>query len=475
MPDNIRITSPINTNDPAAARIRSPKETPQLNPVDPSKVTAKNNTESSKNEAFQYLLNHKSVYNRFIQQLMQTPGLSETLKKVMFDAFVQQGKTSRITASKLDPILKELAEKLQMNPEEIVEALKYQNDHQTKYRGPMFDVLRELYKEQKGNQEFEQLLGQFLKSYNGYFSMQDTLKAIVINLKTISQGIPKSYSDQLNKLLDQLIVTQTDNSLDLNLSVLKNEIIPFLSDYVNRTNDFGRVRDTITLLIHNIARLNTSSKEEVVTKFIDLLDYCKFQFDMPDKTIDQLKQIFAQQMTNPKQDRNEMFDSMIKLISEGMSSEQSATGKAMYRDISNALLLDNSVFMPLTHLFLPMNYQGTFFFSEIWIDKNAKSKPHPETGEVKSAIKLFVTFEIKGLGYFETTVLMAGKTVDVELSCPETLEQSEREIRNHIAKIFADNGMSVNSLIAAKGQPPKRVQDVFETFYDRRQGVDVTI
>ncbi|WMJ21903.1 hypothetical protein RBG61_07785 [Paludicola sp. MB14-C6] len=474
MQDNIRITSPINTNDPTAAKLRAPKEGPQLNPIDPNRVNPKNNTEASKNESFQFLLNHKSVYNRFIQQLMQTPGLSETLKKVVFDAFVQGERPTRI-ATTMDPILKELAEKLKLNPDQIVEALKYQNDNQTKYHGPMFDLFRELAKAQKGNQEFEQLLGQFLKAYNGYLSMNDTLKSIVANLKTIAQRIPKMYSDQLNTLVERLIVDQSENSLESNLSTLKNEIIPFLSSYIGKTNDFGRVRDTITLLIHNIARFNMSSKEEVINKFVDLIDYCKFQFDMPDKNIDVLKRIFANEISNPKIPQNDLYDTFAKAISEGITSDQSATSKAIYRDISTALLLDNSVFMPLTHLFLPVNYQGTFFFSELWIDKNAKGKPNPETGEVKAAMKLFITFDIKGLGYFEATVLLSDKNADVVLSCPSTLAQSEREIRSNITKIFLNNGISVNSLTTSKGQSPQKIQDVFETLYDRRQGIDVTI
>lgn len=480
MQDNIRVTTPIQTND-TAGRLRPSKETPILNPVDPSRVNPGNTSENAQNAKndgnFNFLLNQNSVYNKFIQQLVQTPGLSQTLKKIMFEAFVMTNKPKGLSKSgALNDLLSEMASKLNLNEQEIVEALQYQSDNQTKYSGKMFDLLRELLTSPHDTKEYEVLLGRFLKAYNGYFSAGDTLKAIIQNLKTISAYMPKSYQVQLNELVDKIIINQPTTSLDINLATLKSEVIPFLSDYIAHTNDFGRVRDTITLLINNIARLNTSSKEDIITKFVDLLDYCKFHFDMADDKINYIKSVFAHHLNEMQKPQNEMFDLMAKLISEGSNGEgQSATTKAMYRDVVNSLLLDNSVFMPLTHLFLPINYHGTFMFSEIWIDKNARKKDGTKNENGVPTTKLFVTFDIKGLGYFEATVWLTNKLADVELNYPDVLANKDRDIKNNIARIVTNNGFTLNSVVLLKGQPPKQIHKVFESLYESRRGMDVTI
>lgn len=483
MQDNIRVTTPIQNND-LAGKIRPNKDAPLLNPIDPSRVNAGNNAENSQNtkndgSGLNYLLNQNSVYNKFVQQLVQSPGLAQTLKKVLFEAMMSTEKPRGLSKeTTVDTMVKELAGKLNMEPQQIVEALKYQSDNQTKYSGKMFEMLRNMMigRAASETQEYETVLGHFLKAYNGYFSIADTLKAITQNLKSIAAGMPASYQEQLLTIADKLITSQPDASLDLNLSTLKEEVIPFLSSYISKTNDFGRLRDTVTLLINNIARLNTSSKEEVVTRFVDLMDFCKFHYDLPDDKIAFMKNAFAKQISQMNRPENDIYSLITKLISEGTTSpEQSATGKAVFRDIMNTLLLDNSVFMPLTHLFLPVNYQGTFMFSEVWIDKNAKQKnPDIDSGGAPTT-KVFVTFDIKGLGYFETTILLTNKLADVELSCPEGLKKSDREIKNTVAQIIAKNGFTMSSVAVSKGQPPKPVYKVFDSLYDARRGIDVTV
>lgn len=472
MQDNMRINNPIrpNENTNNAGKLKSQEQMPLINPIETGRVNPKNSSEASKNDSFNFLLNHGSVYNRFIEQLAQTPALAETLKKIMFDVFAQAQKGVKLTGA--NAILLELAEKLKMNPDEIVEALKYQSENQTKYSGKMFDAFRAILGEHKGQEQFENLLGHFLKAYNGFFSSKDTLKAITQNLKSISDGMPKSYSKEIDVLIQKLIdpeITATSEKL----TILKNEVIPFLSKYVSQTNDFGRVRDTITLLINNIARLNTSSKEDIINKFVDLLDFCKFQFDLDDKQIDYIKQQFAQKLTNPKTEENEMLDTMFKLISKGNTDEKSSVSRAIYRDVSNSLLLDNSVFMPLTHLFLPVTFQGKFMFTELWIDKDA-NRNNPQ-GDRTPITKLFVTFDIKTLGYFEATVVLLEKRADVEINCPSTLDEGNREVQNNIARIFANNGFEINSITTTKGEPNKKLSEVFPNMFDKRRGVDVTV
>ena len=484
MNDNFKITSPIQHHNDNSTKIRQAKDMPILNPVDAARVTPKNNSENSQNtknnNQFSQLLNHNSVFNRFINQLSQTPSLSQTLKKLMFEAFVADKNgisTSKLLGktSEVDDLLTALASKLDMNPEQIVEALHYQSENQTKFGGKMFDMLRKLLSDNRSTQEFENLLGKFLKSYNGYHSVSNTAKSILQNLKGIAGHMPKTYQDNLTQIIDKIITHQPSTSLDINLSTLKNEVIPFLSHYISQTNDFGKIRDAITLLVNNIARLDSGSRDDIVTKFVDLLDFCKFHFDMSDEDITYVKNIFVRDLDNPQTSTNELFDSLTKLLAQGSDpNSQSPQACAMYRDIVSSLLLDNSVFMPLTHLFLPLNYNGTFMFSEVWIDKDANPKNNTSD---EAVTKVFVTFDIKGIGYFEATVWLnvVSSDADVELSCPESLVQKDTDIKNNVAQIIAKNGFSLTSIAVIKGQPPQALTDIFKKTQLSRRGIDVVI
>lgn len=487
MQENMRVNSQqLHTQDPAA-RVRPAKDPPVLNQVDPTRVTGSNtaqNPQATKDDGLGMLLNQNSVYNRFVNQLSTTPGLAQTLKKVMFEAFSMEGKP--IKAGQLNSVLAELSAKLKLSPDQIIEALQYQNENQTKFSGGLFDSMRELLAANKTNKEFENLLGRFLKSYNGYLSTESTLKAIVSNLKQIGTSMPVSYSKQLDSLIAKLSLDASvgipadaaasaaqSEALDNNLLILKREIIPFLSNYIGTTNDFGRSRDIITLLINNIARLNTSSRDDVIAKFVDLIDFCKFTFDMDDHTIDQLKLNFANRLSDQTKPANDMFDSIAKLLSEGSSKEQSYTSRAMYKDIATSLLLDNSVFMPLNHLFLPINYQGKFMFSEIWIEKDGKQQS--QTVDQKPITKMMINFDIKGTGFFEAVLWISEDNVDVELNYPSTIATKTGDIRDNVASILRKNGLNVNNLVLSMDEPPRRVQDVFKNLFDARRGIDVTI
>lgn len=650
MQNNVKINTPVTGIDQHNVHLRPTKEPPTPNLIDPSKVVAGTNTQGSQatreDQNLGLLLNQNSVFNRFIGQLAATPGLSQTLKKVMFEAFLLSNSTLT-KSSEVNNLLAELASELKLNPDEIVEALKYQNDNHTKFGGKLFDALRELQKQNANNKQFENLLGRFLKAYNGFFSVDDTLKAIITNLNQIKSQIPRTHATKLDSIIAKLVVnpelsapasggefkpfsnaqaphltgsqtagaqyTQSGKattsglhiapdgtliaadqpvmpdgtpvpqgmqlmpdgtlaqpmpqmpnaapnpqraplmpnglpvpdglqlnsdgsvspqvtqvlpdgtpvpdgmlltpdgrltkappqgthfipaakptannqqtaqamptidpevSLEQNLAVLKNEVIPFMSHYLGVTNDFGKVRDVITLLVNNIARLNTSSRESIIESFVELVDFCKFNFDMGPKEIEEIKQYFSQQMSKlgKRPIEHELFSDITKLVAEGQTKEQSYTGRTMYREIATSLLLDNSVFMPLNHMFLPVNYNGKFMFTELWVEKDSEHKL--ATADQKPITRMMVNFDIKGIGFFEAIMWISEDNVDVELNYPSTLQASAGEIQDNVSKIFRKNGLKMNNIVLAADQPPRRVQDVFRNLFDARRGVDVTI
>ncbi|WP_312693449.1 hypothetical protein [Caproiciproducens sp.] len=476
MPDNLRITTPVTTNE-SINKIPSAKQPDSMVPIDPSKVLQPNtDKQGNQNSSFDFLLNRNSVFSKFLEQLGETPALSQTLQKIVFETF---SRSENIRDSRpVTLLMKQFSAAIKMEqPADILKNLMFQGSNRTKFSGPVFDVMRNLMNEYPDS-GLEKPLGDFLKAFDGYFSTPEITSAIEKNLSTLVHQIPRPYSKQLQELADQLMTDQPVNSLDMNLTLLKEKIIPLLSKYVASTNDFGTARDSITLLVHNIARLNISSHQEVVDKFSSLLDYCKYELNLPDDKMNQIKSMFLKSVTEASQKpENQLYDSLMKVLSENLRQSSSSVSQSLYKDTVLSLLLDNSVYMPFTHLLLPVNYNGRFMFSEIWIEKNddGGKSSSKERGGGPKPIRLFLTFDIKALGYFEASIVLSQEKADVQMNCPPALMKNSREISSRISEIFAQNGLSAQSIEFLQENSPSAEKRILKKVYERKNVIDVTV
>ncbi len=245
MPDNLRITTPVTTNE-SLPKISSTKQPESMVPIDPTKVLQPNtDKQGNQNSNFDLLLNRNSVFSKFLQQLGETPALSQTLQKIVFETF---SRSENVHDNRpVSMLMKQLSAAMKMQPDDMLKNLMFQGSNHTKFSGPVFDVLRNLMNEYPES-GLEKPLADFLKAFDGYFSISETTSAITQSLDTLARQIPGAYGKQLRELADQLMTEQPVNSLDRNLSLLKEKVLPLLSKYVASTNDFGTARDTITLL-----------------------------------------------------------------------------------------------------------------------------------------------------------------------------------------------------------------------------------
>lgn len=446
-------------------------------PIDPTKVLQPNtDKQGNQNSNFDLLLNRNSVFSKFLEQLGGTPALSQTLQKIVFETF---SRSENIHDNRpLSMLMKQFSAAMKMEPADILKNLMFQGSNHTKFSGPVFDVLRNLINEYP-DKNLEKPLADFLKAYDGYFSTAETTSAIAKNLNTLIHQIPGSFGRQLQALADELMSSQPVINLDSNLILLKEKIIPLLSKYVASTNDFGTARDTITLLVHNIARLNTSSHQEVVDKLTSLLDYCKYELNLPNDKMDQIRAMFLKTVTAAAQKpENQLYDSMMKVLSENLNQSSSGVTQSLYKDTVLSLLLDNSVYMPFTHLLLPVNFNGQFLFSEIWIEKDEENEKHSAKRSAVSGpkpVRLYLSFDIKALGNFEASIVLTEGRADVQMSCPPSLMKNSREIGSCISEIFSRNGLNIQNLEFLPENSPGITKQILSRIYERKNVIDVSV
>lgn len=473
MPDNLQITTPISGNE-SIGRTQPSRQGQPAAPVDPARVAAPGTEKQPEQSGdFEFLLNRSSVFSTFVEQLNQMPGLSDTMLKVLFDLFSKTNDPQ--AATDVSAAMRRLAQDLPMDRADMLDALQFQMKNQTKFSGTAFDALREIATRSPGG-EFETRLAEFLKAYDGYFSVGDTTAAIAKELGRIARQIPAPHSTELTALAAGLKTDQALGSLPANLILLKEKVIPMLSRYVHTTNDFGPARDTVTLLLHDIARLNASSQGDLREKLASLLDYCRYELNFPPARMESLKALFQAQMTAQGQKpENPFFESLLTFLSDGARESGSGVSQSLFRDTANALLLDQSVYMPFVHVMLPAAYNGKFLFSELWVEKVGEQNGTGKTRQKDRPVHVYLKFEIKTLGAFAAEIVLAGRAAKVRLSCPAALEKNSAQIGSRISSIFTANGLTPESVELLPENSIAVEQQLMKKIYERKRGIDVSV
>lgn len=472
MADNLRISTPIPSgNDIGRMTPAKPSDPAMINPsvVPPSNTDRQAGQNPSE---FSFLLNRNSVFSKFIQQLGKTPELSQSLGKLVFDVFSRAGQLDKNSIS--GAALRQLAQAMEMDKPEIVKNLLFQSNERTQFSGPLFQMLRQI-AALNPDSGFDNQLAQFLKAFNAYTSAGSTTNAVITQLEQISTQIPNPHSAQLQELTSQLKAESPLDNLNQNLVQLKEKIIPFLSRYISVSNDFGRVRSNITLLVHDLSRLNISSREELAEKFTSLLDFCKFDLHYSTQKLNEMTSVFLEHLTRTEgREENKLVDSILRLLTDGGERATSQRSQALHQNAVSSLLMDQSVYMPFHHLFLPLSFQGKFLFAELWIEKDEESN-HTLRSSDENARQIILTFDIKPTGYFEAVLTLSGQKISAKLNCPVEFAPDFKKISAAVANIFAQNGFEPEKIELTAGEPPAAIEQIMRKVQERRRVIDVSV
>lgn len=474
MADNLRITTPLNPND-SINKVKPNRGTDPLATIDTSRVIKKDaqNTQADKG-SLDFSLNRNSVFQAFLQRMQQTPVLSQTLQKLLTSA-VSQETLQEVNGEQnsVESLLSKLASEIKMDESQMLSNILFQQQNSTSFNSDLFKVLRSISGQEAETSEVKNYLGRFLKAYDGFFSINETMSGIMNQISDIIKYIPRVYREEIESQMSNLTNPTTQGELEMNLKILKENIIPTLGKYVISSNDMGETRERITLLVHDISRLNVSSKAEVTERFSELMDFCRYNLNIPQGKLILISELFNKEMQGTQKLQNTFIDSLMDVLMNNSADKLSSAGQAMLRDTITTLLLDNSAFMPFTHMFLPINYNGTFMFSEIWVEKDGANKTQENDVEARSK-KIYLSFDIQGLGNFQAVVGLSGDTVECQINYPQSMKESDNEIRTSIGKIFANNGFNVKRVVSLP-ETFKVENEVLRKIYEGRNSIDVTI
>lgn len=440
------------------------------NPVDPSRVVRPDNrSDANSQSGAQLSANYDSNFGTFVQLLRETPDLSDTMSKLMFGGMANlvEAGIGADTAEDISTFF----QLLRMNNEELLEFMKNQFSGSVRFQGPFFALMRDALTNAPTVEQRTAILA-FLKRYSDMSSG----KHLMENIKDLLDDIKKyMFHEQREQLehLTQGLNHRGPQDTGANTARLQQDIIPFLAKYIAQTRNMGSLRDLVAQLTYNAARYENGDLDQLISDFKNLLKFPSFQKTFEGMDEEQLRELLMRMNFEKAAGRSEWADKFLNIVESGIRGDAGLENRQVFENVVNAMLLNESVYMPVLHLMLPIELNGQLMFSELWIDPDEEGSASSDPKE--RTAKLLIKFDIKDVGFFDLLMIYEKENVSMRLFYPENLSPFESEIKKGMGDILSRNGLNCEYLGVEQATGSIPVSSVFPKIFERKNAVNVTI
>ena len=441
------------------------------NPVDPTRVVRADGQTNGQagtatGEGAFGIIDYESNYGAFVQKLEDALGLPGLLKQLMFDDLA-----SLVTGEKAEVgnLAEQLFSSIQTDsPEELMSLLKEQQAAQVKFSGPLFDGLRSLLA-RNAPESVKDSVTAFLKAFNDFSSGEHQLKQMHSLTGDISRLMLSSFREDFNQLVQEMDWGAQNGNTEANAEVINSRLIPFLSNYVSRTHDYGPIRNAAMMFIFHAVKYENGGHDRLMQLFNRMIGNKDFQQMYKGDAEEDLQETVSALV---RQTFGKSFaDAFSTLLMKGANGQAGLENIQQFYDIFNGMLLNESVYLPLMHILLPFRFQEKEVMSEVWIDPDAKKDSEDEARK----IKLLLKFDVQNLGKFDMVMALQNRKIDMQLYVPERLSEEKEGIQENIAAILKKNGLGLNRILVKKKEKEIGLKEAFPEFRQKERGINVRI
>lgn len=477
MSNILRVTTPMAGNYDNMSQPRADmqnREDPRIQgPVNPNKVVrADARSDSAAEEQnvglkFQY----QSNFEGFISQMKSEGVMTEEFATVFFEQL-----TNQVKAGMGEGLAQEMAqflEMIQVDPENMLAFLKEQGDASIRFQGAFFSLLRQVMGETK-NVELRAGILDFMKRYTDMAEGKHILKEIEQTIKEIKSGMLQSGREKMEEMEQQLKFGGSGpGSTEENAALIKGKMLPYLNKYISGTHDRGGVREGAAFLAALTARYENGDAARVLERFEQLMEYSAMQKYFKGFETHTLLRVLESTDFEKTIGKNKWMKGFVSMIQNGMQQGANVEQKQVFKNMMTSILLNESVYMPVLHMMLPMQVNGNLTFTEMWVDPDA-GKGTSE-GDKDRVIQGLVKFDIQNVGFFDLFFVYQDKKVNMQLNYPDALKDKEKEIRNKVAEVLADNGLTGKELFFGSSKESIAISEAFPQIFERKNSINVKI
>ena len=474
MPDLLGATNPVPGYDKSLSNNRMPQTAPEnphiQNAPNLSKVNRADQRTDRQDSNLQGdgPIRYDSNFQTFLQRLRAAPSMSESLSRLF------AGERTVVLSGMSEGVATEMAkafELLEMDEGQLLEFLKGQMRAGTRFGGALFALLRGAYARASSDAVQTDIL-KFLKSYADFSSTAHIEGNLLRELRGMADTMPASWGAKLYELLAQLENGIAAGDRQGNLALLQKGVIPYMSEYVERTHDMGTPRELLTMLTLNVARYQNGSVENLLELFHQLGGYGTLKGQLGG--IDDQSLLTLLQSGTGRDARAVQFaDHLSAAAAAALRGEGSADVQQIFRNLVSAMLVNESVYMPINHYLLPLEWNGRMLFSELWVDPDAENDRGDGSGRKDHGMKLLFKIDVQSLGFFDVILTTRGSEVEVQVGCPARALPFAQRIEQSLTDIVRRNDLTPARVTVRRMDKPVTLTEVFPKIFEKRSGVNV--
>lgn len=472
MSNILKVTTPVggyeNGNNIKMNPVSNPETQGIQAPVNPQKVVrADGRSDAGKDKNTQLKLNYESNFNHFIKRLNNSPDRVEEFTRILLEKkeLLMQPDIRDGTAGELAHLFSMIG----LKEADMASYVKEQTSLGVRFKGPFFDLLRKVLNE-TDSVELKAGILDFARRYADMSSGDHLIRNIADALGKCREYMFSKPAGELARMTSALNSgsAHVNGETQKNAKLLKEKILPFLNEYISAVHDRGELRNYTADIAYRLARYENGSMDGLLQSFRRLMGYQGFRkvFGGVDES---LAESIMDKSARPAAGWDKEF---LSLLRSGLEGKNGTEARQISRNFINSVLLNESVYMPVLHLMLPMVIDDRLLYSEMWINPEDKSSA---SGTQEHAVKALIKFDIEQVGFFDLFFVYSNGKMDMQLDYPENFRKMDREIRQGIGKILAGNGIRLQNLVTGISTESIPLTEAFPEIYERKNTVNVRV
>lgn len=479
MPDLLGATNPVPSYDAPSVKITPPTpggDTNIQNVVDLDHVTRPDGQEGqqgSGDATNKFEARFDSNFMTFVQRLRGAQELPDVFMTVLQG---QQVQVSSGIHSGFAAEMSQFLEFLQMDEGQLLNFVQNQVQSGSRFSGALFQMLRNTFNATDSELTKSDIL-QFVRRFGDYTSTEHIEDNLVRMTDEMSEALPGKWSSELTNILAQLENGVDAGDREGNLKLLREKVFPLVSKYVSLTHDHGLARNLLSAMTLDVARYENGSESGLLEAFRHLAQSEVLPKEIAELPDSELLRMLKETEFTKASESNGFADRMARVTHRALQGEDGVNTQEAFHHIMNAVLINESVFMPLQHIMLPLNWNGQLMFSEMWIDPDAEQgnrggRDKKEGGPVQ---RILIKMDIQSVGAFDVLIQNRDEGVSMLVTCPKSVAEDAPKVTKSLRDILARNGLKVEQVQVAEQHRPLTVSEVFPKVFERMSGVNVKV
>ena len=361
---------------------------------------------------------------------------------------------------------------LLVKPEDIGKEMIRQENSSTSFKGELFNFLRDVLNEQKGN-DAKQAVATLLKAMNSESNRGEILLSLSNSLSYLADALSpsKNIAESIWALSEKFKLDTAENEFNN----LKSQVLNILGDVESSILFSDKLSKIISIVKYNLSRYN-SNKDFLPDATANMLrfiggksekgKFLKFvQAFIADLHGDNLK----------KTETSQVMNALAEIISKNTEDKELKMLNSENIDkIIHSLLSSPCNFTPLLHFIIPVEYMDIKSFAEIWINPN-EEETSKKQGEYRENIHMLLVFDIETVGQFELEIFSRDKNLELSLLCPESYTDIFMEASSSFRECVKFSEYSIKEIKIGKLEKSRSLVQVFKTLPYKRTGINVKI